>query len=202
MSFKRGKNPPPGFAFCNPAPNETLMTYMSQHGKKIQELFSINQQEDLVSRQTVVLEQLVKENKNGFFVTDLEQLQELTSNLFKQLINGNETLLPFLKQIISLSVVPFRKINNGDDRRNFVHIGGFFASLCPIIKLPYQDLQLEAAKAIFWFSKNCGPLKTNENSTLYEFFPISDENALYSLIPSQLNVSYDITELSNTFKEY
>jgi len=197
----RRKSPPPGFSFCNPLPNETSITYMSQHGQKIRELFCLNQQEGLVSWQTVVLEQLIKENKAGFFVTDLEQLQDLTSNLFKQLSNGNSSLIPFLKQIISLSVVPFRKISNGDDRRCFPYIGGFFASLCPIIKLPYPDLQIEAAKALYWFSIHCGPMCTCENSTFRTFFPQTDDNALYSLIPSQLNVPQVIGEFCSTFIE-
>ena len=193
---------PPGFAFCNPAEQNVKTTYMAEQGAKIQELFSMNKLAEVKAWPKAVLEQLIAENKNGFFVTDLKQLQELISHLLDQLESGSDVELPYVKQIISLAVVPFRKLSNGDDRRCFEHIGGFFASLCPVLKLKYQDLQTEAAKAIFWFSKNCGPLTTSEDSTFRSFYPITDDNALYSLIPTQLHVKDVITVFCETLTDY
>lgn len=195
------KQPIPGFAFCNPVQCNATTTYMRQHGTKIKELFSRDEEENRNSWQTEVLEELIAENKDGFFVTDLDQLQDLTSNLFRQLQAGKHDFIPYLKQIITLSMVPFRKISNGDDRRCFHHIGGFFESLCPIIKLPHPDLQIEAAKAIFWFAQNCGPLNTNENSSFINFYPPTDQIALYSFIPTQLHVESVICTFIQTLTE-
>lgn len=202
MKKSSKKTAPPGFAFCNPEEQEEKTSYMSQQGEKIKELFTMGEHYDLKCSQTVVLQELIEKNKNGFFVVDLEQLQELTENLFNQLNSGNESMIQFLKQIISLSVVPFRKIENHDDINCFHHIGGFFASLCPILKLPYEELQLEAAKAICWFAENCGPNLTCENSTFRHFYPITDDNALYSLIPSKLNTGHVIECFCDTFTTY
>jgi hypothetical protein len=146
------KGPVPGFALCNSVQSEAKTTDMHGHGSKISELFGREDTEGRENWQTEVLEQLITDNQAGFFVTDLEELQELTTNLYRELRTGdNPTFLPYFKQIISLSMVPFRKIRNGDDRRCFSHIGGFFGSLCPIINVGFPELQMETACAISWF---------------------------------------------------
>lgn len=201
MFKSQGKTAPPGFALCNPVTQNVETTYMASQKDKIQELFSMDQG-NCPNWQTAVLKELIDDNKAGFFVTDLAQLQELIQHLLEPLKSGEDSMLPFLKQIISLSVVPFRKLSNGDDVRNFVHIGGFFASLCPVLKLPYQDLQLETAKSIYWFAKNCGPLTTADESTFRHFYPITDDNALYSLIPSRLCVDQVIDIFCSSFTDF
>ncbi|OHS93494.1 hypothetical protein TRFO_40226 [Tritrichomonas foetus] len=198
---KKSNQPIPGFAFCNPAQCNEKTTYMREHGSKIQELFSRDETEDCDAWQTEVLEELISENRDGFFVTDLDQLQKLVVNLYHQLQAGKKDFIPHLQQIITLSIVPFRKISNGDDRRCFHHIGGFFESLCPIIKLPYPELQLEASKGILWFAQNCGPLMTNSDSTFYSFYPATDQIALYSFIPTQLHVDSVIITFIQTLME-
>ncbi|EAX93436.1 hypothetical protein TVAG_137210 [Trichomonas vaginalis G3] len=197
----QGKTAPPGFALCNPVTQNLQTTYMSAQKDKIQELFSMDQG-NCPNWQTAVLKELIDDNKAGFFVTDLAQLQELIQHLLEPLKTGENSMLPFLKQIISLSIVPFRKLSNGDDVRNFNHIGGFFASLCPVLKLPFQDLQIEAAKSIYWFAKNCGPLTTADESTFRHFYPITDDNALYSLIPQQLCVDQVIAVFCDSFTDF
>ena len=199
---KNKNQAPPGFAFCNPNKQDAKTTYMAEQGEKIQDLFSMNKLIESKAMPEVVLQQLITENKNGFFVTDLKQLQELISQLLQQIEQGSTVEIPYVKQIISLAVVPFRKLSNGDDRRCFEHIGGFFASLCPVLKLKYQDLQTEAAKAIYWFAKNCGPLTTSEDSTFRSFYPITDDNALYSLIPQQLHVNEVISVFCDTLTDF
>ncbi|OHT10091.1 hypothetical protein TRFO_20714 [Tritrichomonas foetus] len=198
---KKSKQPIPGFAFCNPNQCNEKTTYMREHGTKIQELFSRDETEDCDAWQREVLEELISENNDGFFVTDLDQLQKLITNLFHQLQAGKPDFIPYLQQIITLSMVPFRKISNGDDRRCFHHIGGFFESLCPIIKLPHPELQLEASKAILWFAQNCGPLNTNPESTFHSFYPATDQIALYSFIPTQLHVESVIITFIQTLME-
>jgi hypothetical protein len=121
------KGPVPGFALCNSIQSEAKTTYMHEHGSKISELFGREDTEGRENWQTEVLEQLITDNQAGFFVTDLEELQQLTTNLYRELrTGGNPAFLPYFKQIITLSMVPFRKIRNGDDRSCFSHIGGFF----------------------------------------------------------------------------
>ena len=191
----------PGFSLCNPVQCDSRSTYMRDHGSKIKELFSREETEDCVSWQTEVLEELIAENKDGFFVTDLSQLRELTTNLYRQFLSGKTDFLGHFHDIIALSMVPFRKISNGDDRRCFHHVGGFFESLCPVIKLPYSELQLEAARALLWFAQNCGPLKTSEESTFNFFFPVTDQVALYSFIPTQLHVETVIDAFITTILE-
>lgn len=200
MSRKSNK-PIPGFAFCNAIQSKATTTYMREHGSKIQELFSMNQTEDCIAWQTEVLEELIGENQEGFFVTDLSELTNLTINLNKQLDIGKEQFVPFIQQIITLSQVPFRKISNGDDRRCFHHVGEFFGSFCPFLKMPYPDLQLEASKALHWFARNCGPLNTSEESTFRKFFPPTDALALYSFVPTQLRADQVVERFSTTVIE-
>jgi hypothetical protein len=175
---------------------------MRAYGPNILELFGREDTERRENWQTEVLEQLISENQAGFFVTDLEQLQELTTNLYRQVRNGgNPAFLPYFKQIICLSMVPFRKISNGDDRRCFHHIGGFFASLCPIVNVDFPELQIEATRAISWFSRNCGPLHTAEESTFIKFFPPTENIPLYSFIPTALRAEEVVKLFVSTFAD-
>jgi hypothetical protein len=198
----RSKGPVPGFALCNPVQSEASTTYMREHGAKIAELFGREESEKRPTWQTEVLEQLIGENQSGFFVTDLQELQELATNLLRAVrSDGSAIFTPYFKQIISLSMVPFRKISNGDDRRCFHHIGGFFGALCPILTLELPELQMEAASALSWFSKNCGPLNISEDSTFNKFFPRSDTTALYSFIPTALRTEEVVKLFVETFSE-
>jgi hypothetical protein len=98
-------------------------------------------------------------------------------------------------------MVPFRKIRNGDDRRCFSHIGGFFGSLCPIINVEFPELQMEAARAVSWFSRNCGPLHISSDSTFVKFFPPTDNIPLYSFIPTDLRAEEVVKLFVATFSE-
>jgi hypothetical protein len=160
---------------------------MRQHGPKIAELFGSEEVEDRHNWQTEVLEELIAENQNGYFVTDLQELKELATNLYRAVEPGHDPVfIPYFKQIISMAMIPFRKISNGDDRRCFHHIGGFFGALCPILTLQFPELQMEASRALFWFARNCGPLHISEGSTFIKFFPHTDSIPLYSFIPTAL----------------
>ena len=198
---KKAKALLPGFAFCNQAECTEPTTYMREHGKKIAELFGRDETENCIAWQSEVLEELIAENQNGFFVTDLEELRNLAVNLFRQVQSGKTDFIPYFQQIISLSMVPFRKMSNGDDRTCLPLIGGFFESLCPIIKLGYPELQLEAARAISWFSKCCGPLNPAEDSTFINFYPPTDAIPLYCFVPTGLHVETVIKVFVDTFTE-
>ena len=198
---KKAKALLPGFAFCNQDECTEPTTYMREHGKKIAELFGRDETENCISWQSEVLEELIAENQNGFFVTDLEELRNLAVNLFRQVQSGKTEFIPYFREIISLSMVPFRKMSNGDDRTCLPLIGGFFESLCPIIKLGYPQLQLEAARAIAWFSKCCGPLNPSEDSTFINFYPHTDAIPLYCFVPTGLHVESVIGVFVDTFAE-
>ena len=189
----------PGFAFCNKEQQNVKTTYIEEQGEQIEELFSMEEFESTHNWQKVVLQQIIKENTNGFFVTDLKRLQKLALNLYRYIQSNNDDLILCLKELISLSTIPFRKLSYGDDVRNFQHIGGYFSSLCPFLGLPYIELQIATAKAIYWFAQNCGPVNTSETSTLRKFFPSSDDNAKFCLIPSQLCVKSFIESFFETF---
>lgn len=186
IKAKAKKSGLPGFSFCNQKQYDVESTYMERQGGKIEELFSTCDYEDTQNWQTVVLQQLIKENSEGFFVTDLERLEKLTSNIYKQVKNGRTELIQYLIQIIRMSLIPFRKLSHGDDVRNFKSIGSFFASLCSLLTLDNPDIRVATAEAIYWFSQNCGPVITKETTTLKDFFPVNDDNAEYSLVPSHL----------------
>lgn len=212
---KKISKPIPGFSLCNPQHLPVTTTYMSENGAKIEELFGRDENEKCVAWPTEVLEELIKQNKSGFFVTDLAQLQDLTSNLFRQITKGREDFIPFLQKIITLSMVPFRKVYSpsahtlkppkpdgtieASSQCCFSDIGGFFKSLCPIITLPYPELQLEASRALLWFAKNCGPLHISQDSTFIKFYPHSDEIALYSVIPNELKAHAVVATFAETF---
>jgi hypothetical protein len=175
---------------------------MREHAQKISELFGRQDHEVRRNWQSEVLEELIAENREGFFVTDLESLQELARNLYRHVRAGGDPAdIQYFKQIISLSMVPFRKISNGDDRRCFHHVGGFFDCLCPIITLPSSELQMEAARAISWFSKNCAPLHVSERSTFVKVYPPTDMIALYSFIPTALHAEDVVKSFVEKFSE-
>lgn len=174
-------------------------TYLSQNKDKIRELFSAEETNEVIQFRSQVLESLLQENKEGFFVTDLIQLQDLISQICILIHNGDNNYNKYLKEIISLSLIPFRKNKNCDDRRHYPSVGSYFTSLCNVFTISDLSLQLETARAIYWFSQNCSPNNVLKTSSYIHFFPECDEIALYAFLPGLLHVSDVIDAFSDSF---